>query len=436
MNILFLAHRIPFPPNKGDKIRSFNEISYLSRKHNLYLAFLIDDPKDIVYVDELKKYCEGLDYDIIRPRWQKIKSIPYLFTEKPLSIPYFYSKRLQDAVDRRLEKSRIDAIIAFSSSMAEYVFKSKLNLLTPPFGKGGQGGILQQGAGDYQAKLIMDFVDVDSDKWRMYAGFSTFPYSVVYRREWKRLMDYERKVGTAFDLSIFVSEKEAVLFKSFCPEAHTLSIPNGVDLEFFNTLNLPPLQGEGQGGDGLFSNEKNSERNGPNLLFMGAMDYFPNEDAVLYFYSEIWPYIKKELSHAKFYVVGGNPPKKVRDLSEKDRDIVITGFVPDVRPYLENADIFVAPFRIARGVQNKVLEAMAAGVPVVARPEAVQGLNGLNGCIIVEENNERFAMSILKIIKTPQKRHQMINSSKEFVIKNYNWGKNLEKWNKIVSHSL
>ena len=286
MNILFLAHRIPYPPNKGDKIRSFHEIKYLSKVHNLYLAFMIDDERDLSYINELRGYCIDLDYDVIRPQWKKIKSIPYLLTDKPLSVPYFYSKKLQDAIDRRLDKTPIDAIICFSSPMAEYVLKSKSinvrdvrNVQGVRDDRNGkdvrnvqdvQGdrnvqynrtarNILTSGAIEQFEhvervkrsnnsnnsngsnmrgcpRLIMDFVDVDSDKWRMYADSQSFPFSSIYRREWKRLMNYEKKVGEIADWSLFVSEKEVELFKSFCPQARTMAIPNGVDFEFYGDV--------------------------------------------------------------------------------------------------------------------------------------------------------------------------------------------------------
>lgn len=406
---------MPYPPNKGDKIRSFNEIKYLSKKHNLYLAFLIDNERDVIFLDELRKHCIDFDYDIIRPHWQKIKSIPYLLTNKPLSIPYFYSKKLQGAIDRRLKESQIDTIICFSSPMAEYIFKSKA--LDVQYQRSFSKNELD---GHGYPRLIMDFVDIDSDKWRIYAELKPFPFSVIYRREWKRLMNYEKMIGCLFDQSVFVSEQEIKLFKSFCPDARAIAIENGVDFDFYNNnkQKVPDRQ---------------MRQHEPNILFMGTMDYFPNEDAVMYFSSEIWPYVKKELPQAKFYIVGGNPSKAVRLLTKKDPRIVVTGYVTDVRAYLKMADVFVAPLRIARGVQNKVLEAMAADVPVVARPEAVQGLNCSNGCIKVEENNERFAQSILKIIRVPNKGYKMVSDSKRFILKNHNWENNLEKLEKIVN---
>jgi polysaccharide biosynthesis protein PslH len=426
MNILFLAHRIPYPPNKGDKIRSFNEIRYLSKEHNLYLAFLVDDKNDIPYLNELKKYCKGLDYDVINPRWQKIKSLPYLLTNRPLSVPCFYSKKLQDAIDKKLAEIEFDVIFIFSSPMAEYIFRSKFLQFKPlslssRFNR-QNGHDMNNGINRLnRIKLIMDFVDVDSDKWRVYTRFSPLPFSLIYKREWKRLKSYERKIGRIFDWNIFVSEKEVELFKSFCPEASSIFFSNGVDFDFYKNefSQSSPLNGP-------------NRHNGPNLLFIGAMDYFPNEDAVLFFSTKIWPYVKKELPNTKFYIVGGKPSKRVKVLSQKDPNIIVTGYVQDIRPYLGLADVFVAPLRIARGIQNKILEAMAAGVPVVARPEAVQGLNGYDGCIRVEENNKRFALSILELVKIPHKRHKMVHDAKRFVLENHNWEENLKKLERVI----
>jgi glycosyltransferase involved in cell wall biosynthesis len=292
----------------------------------------------------------------------------------------------------------------------------------------------------------MDFVDVDSDKWRMYAGFQPFPFSVIYKREWKKLMGFEKRVGQAFDWNVFVSDNEVELFKSFCPDTRVVSIPNGVDFEYFQLsqsgqsnqfrpLTVPNRENEPNGLSGLNGPKELNRRNRPNILFMGAMDYFPNEDAVLYFTAEIWPYVKRQLPNTHFYVVGGNPSKKVRILSEKDRNIIVTGYVPDVRLYLKMADVFVAPLRIARGVQNKVLDAMASGVPVVARPEAVQGINTNDRPekpIFVEENNMRFASSVIKLIKIPHKRQVVINASEKFVKQHHNWQGNLAKLEEIL----
>lgn len=407
MNILYLAHRIPYPPNKGDKIRSFNEIKYLAREHTLHLAFLVDDPRDVAQVEALQEFCAGISYDLINARWQKLKTLPYLLTGKPLSVPYFYSGKLQADVDRILREQKIDLVFCFSSPMAEYVFRSNHY-------KDGRLG---------SAKLIMDFVDVDSDKWRMYAGFSSFPLSAVYRREWRSLQAYDSRVGQAFDRSIFVSDKEVELFRTFCPEARTAAVANGVDRDYFAAVEVMRHDMKGKGRRAT-------------ILFMGAMDYFPNEDAVTYFAQDIWPLVKEKFPHVRFIIAGSNPTKGVKALAQSDQSISVTGFVPDMRPYLAQADVFVAPFRIARGIQNKVLEAMAAGVPVVARPEAVKGFDGQVSSLKVETNAEQFASAIVELLVDEEKRTSLATEAKQFVCSSSCWETNMAALQRLLHEAI
>ncbi len=412
MNILYLCHRIPYPPNKGDKIRSFNEVKYLSKKHKIYLAFLIDDEKDLPYVNELKKYCETIDYDFIRPGWQKIKSLPYLLSRKPFTVPYFYSKKLQKAVDYRLSTIKFDAIFAFSSPMAEYVFKSKIFHLP--------NGERDRVRGGYP-KLIIDFVDVDSDKWRMYAEYSKFPKTLIYKNEWKSLMAYEKKIGKAFDISIFVSNAEVKLFKSFAPDVNAISIPNGVDLSCFSNTTNKTI--------------RPNEQKDFNILFTGAMDYFPNEDGVLYFYYKIWPIIKYKLPQARFYIVGNNPSRRVKNIAKRDKDIIVTGYVSDVRDYFSIANIFIAPLRVARGIQNKVLEALASGLPVVATPQAVQGTTikpqDEGEYLFIEDLAFNFSDRIIQLAGEPLNGNTF-QRSQSFLMQHHDWAKNMTLLEKMA----
>jgi len=417
MNILFLCHRIPYPPNKGDKIRSFNEIKYLSRNHNLSLAFLIDKKEDIQFIDKLREYCRTIDYDVINPIWQRIKSLPFLLSKKPLTIPYFYSSKLQKAIDKRLSEINFDVIFTFSSPMAEYVLKSKFSPLNRLNGSNGQKRI----------KLIMDFVDVDSDKWRMYAEYSPFPKSFIYKREYETLRAYERQIGELFDLSIFVSDAEVKVFKSFAPNVNAVSIPNGVDISYFKDSKTSLET------DPHISNlmHKRSDKHFT-LLFTGAMDYFANEDGVIYFWKEIWPLVKRYFPNTKFYIVGSNPSKKIKSLSKKDRDVIVTGQVKDVREYMHKADVFIAPLRIARGIQNKVLEALAAGLPVIATPLAAQGIEcDGEGFLFVEDSAVKFAR------RTVEFAMGILNKDTDKKIESFlrcrhNWDKNLSKLEKLI----
>jgi sugar transferase (PEP-CTERM/EpsH1 system associated) len=400
MNILFLCHRIPYPPNKGDKIRSFNEIKYLSKKHNISLVFLIDNKNDRQYVDKLNKYCKTIDYDVIHPRWHRIKSLPYLFFKQPISISYFYSGKLQKLIDKRLAMVDFDVIFAFSSPMAEYVFNSRVTIPN-------------------KTKLIMDFVDVDSDKWRMYSEHAAFPKSLVYRNESKCLMSYEKKIGKNFDMSIFVTDTEVELFKSFSADVNAVSVPNGVDSSFFSSVRT----------------EGSSKKEHCNFLFTGAMDYFPNEDGVLYFYQNIWPLIKNREPKSKFYIVGYNPSKKVKKISCGDKDVIVTGKVSDIRQYMYKADVFVAPLRIARGVQNKVLEALASGLPVVATPQAVKGLscNG-SGYLFVEGSDHAFAERTVECARS-RLDADAVRKRELFLNEQHNWEINMTFLEKVIAEN-
>ncbi len=494
MNILYICHRIPYPPNKGDKIRSFNEIKHLSKKHNISLACLVDNKKDLIHIGELKKYCTTVDYDVINPKWQKIKSLMYLFSRRPLSIQFFYSKKLQRAIDYRASSIKFDAVFTFSSPMAEYIFKSKAldvqdvqnvqdvrdvrtirtSVATKQFKHFERAERLNT---SNSPRLIMDFVDVDSDKWRMYSESSSFPRSVIYKNEWMRLMAYEKKIGERFNVSVFVSDAEVELFKSFAPHVNAISIPNGVDFEYFGnvrnvrtnevvkrakrlnnsnisnkrsnrtirlsraSVTIKRAERSGKSVDPLTSypvnqlkNKQANRRTGEqaNILFTGAMDYFPNEDGVLYFCKSIWPLIKKGLPHAKFFIVGNNPSGRIRTISKRDSDVIVTGYVNDIRDYLSMANIFVAPLRIARGVQNKVLEAMAAGLPVVATPQAVQGIgcNG-GGFVFIEESAERFAERTIELAGMRLKDNIIIK--REVLLRQrFDWTINLEKLEKLT----
>jgi sugar transferase (PEP-CTERM/EpsH1 system associated) len=442
MNILFLVHRIPYPPIKGDKIRSFNELKYLSKENNMYLAFLIDDKRDLAYLDELGKYCIGLDYDTIAPHFQKIRTLPNLITGKPLSVQYFYSKKLQEAIDSRLSESRIDIIICFSSPMAEYIFRSKFNHLSTPNANPRPKDPNQANKPDRpdrqkgknaikRIKLIMDFVDVDSDKWLQYSKFARFPYSWIYDLEASRLAKYEQKVAEIFDHSLFVSQNEVDLFKRRNPHIKNVSaISNGVDLEYFNSNLCDSLQILMDGNKN--ERQQSISHHQPVLLFTGAMDYFANIDGVTWFANQVFPLIKKQIPGIKFYIVGSRPNKKVKALGGNN-GIFVTGFVDDTREYLAKATVFVAPLRIARGIQNKILEAMAMGIPVVTTPQALQGIQAKIGKdLLVEEDPEGFACAVVRLIQDDRLREYLRNNGKNLLESKYSWEKNLQILEKTI----
>jgi len=402
LNILYISHRIPYPPNKGDKIRSFNEIRHLAQNHDLHLAFLVDDPADVQHVEALREYCIGLDYEMINPRLQKFKVLPQIVAGKALSVPYFYSKRLQVAVDRQLASGDVDAVVCFSGPMAEYVLKSNaLNEKKRP-------------------TLIMDFCDVDSDKWGQYAVGAKGPMKKVYALEQRRMLAYEGLVNQSFDHSIFITKQEAQLFQRLYPAAKKLQIVgNGVDFAFFD-----PATCTGEAAP-------RPRAAGPVLVFTGAMDYHANVDAVTWFCNEVFPGVEKEIG-GEFCIVGSKPAPAVRDL-EKTPGVRVTGFVEDIRPWYSRADISVLPLRLARGVQNKLIEAMAMEKAVVTSTKAAEAIGAISGRhLVVADTAEELSRAILELHRNPELRKTMGKEARRFVVEHFDWRKNMEKLESLL----
>ena len=401
MNILFLCHRIPYPPDKGDKIRSFNELKYLSRSHNVYLGAILDEESERVYLNILDEYCKEVYAVHFNRRVRRLKS---LFSSKPFSVSNFYDKNLQYFIDRILRDKKIDAVICFCSSMAEYIFKN------PLYRENGLTGI----------KLIMDFVDLDSDKWLQYANYTRFPLNLIYGLEHRRLFKYELKINRLFQNSVFVSEREVRVFKKLYSEAKNIQvILNGVDYEYF----LPkPSSIE----------YRVSSVQYPLLVFTGVMDYFANEDGVRWFCENIFPIIRAEFPHAQFFIVGNKPTNVVWNLSEID-GVTVTGYVDDIREYYWMADVCVMPLRIARGLQNKVLESMVTGNAVVVTSNASDGIICHKDTdILIADDVEKFANEVITLLKDEKRRKEMGRKAVENIRKNYSWETNLKIFNDLL----
>jgi len=335
-NLLFLAHRIPYPPNKGDKIRSYHFLKYLAERYSVFLGTFVDDPNDRQYIAQLDPLCADSYYQNITPFHSKIKSLQGLLTGQALSVPYYQSPGLQAWVRDTVTQHAIKKVLVFSGAMAQFV--------------------------DHWDSLdvVVDFVDVDSDKWRQYAEKKHGLARWVYAREARYLLAFEQGIARKAKASLFVSEQEAALFQNLADvEPDKIRyVNNGVDTEYFSPEHVfqPPFP-----ADVLA------------IVFTGAMDYWANVDAVVWFAQQVLPLLRQQIPQAKFYIVGGKPTKVVQQLAENP-NIIVTGSVPDVRPYLAHARLAVAPLRIARGIQNKVLEAMAMGKHVVATSAAMEGI--------------------------------------------------------------
>lgn len=360
-NLLFLTQRIPYPPTKGEKIRTYNVLRHLAGRYALHLGCLMDDPADREHISALGALCRDARVVPLDPRLAKLRCAAGLIDGRPLSLPYFASAALDAWVARTLDEVHPTATYVCSSAMAQYVLSRR----------------------DRLGRFVMDFVDVDPEKWRAYADTARPPMRWIYAREGRRLLTYDREVAMVADANLFVSEAEAALFRELAPEsgARVHAVSNGVDADGFSPDQSYP---------------RPYDDAAPTFVFTGTMNYRPNVDAVVWFARQILPRVRSALPGARFYVVGTSPSSDVTALAALP-GVTVTGRVSDVRPYLAHATAAVAPLRIARGIQNKVLEAMAMGRPVVASPEALEGIEAVLGRdVLLASGAEAFARACLE----------------------------------------
>ena len=395
--LLFLSHRVPYPPNKGEKIRAWHILKYLARSHDVHLGCLVDDPADLADLDELRHHCASLGCFRIYPALQKGRALMRMRSGRPLTIDVFDSPGLRRWVAETLARRPVERIFVFSSAMAGYVRKYKDRI------------------------RVLDMVDIDSEKWHAYALHHRWPMRSLYAREGDTLLALERQLVREFDLTLFVSGAEANAFTALAPESadRVAWIDNGVDLERFSPKHAFPCP---------FSHGST------NIVFTGTMNYWPNVDAVKWFAEAILPIVRKKYPSVHFYIVGAMPSRTVLRLRENP-GVVVTGWVHDVRAFLAHADVAVAPLRVARGTQNKMLEAMAMGRPVVATPEAFEGVQATPGKdLLVAKTPETMAKFIVDIL---EKRYSELGSAaRKTVEQNHDWGRTLLSLDAVFSREV
>jgi sugar transferase (PEP-CTERM/EpsH1 system associated) len=395
--ILFLSHRIPFPPDKGDKIRAHALLKHLSERHTVHLAAFVDDPADFAHVGALRELVKG--ECLLEPLSRKMglaRGLMRLASGGSVTEGYFGSARIARWVDRLLASRPIARAVVFSSAMAPYLL--------------GRSGFDPAGS-------VLDLVDVDSDKWRQYAPTASWPKNWIYRREAVTLAALERRAAAAFGATLLVSPYEAGTFAALAPESAVRihSVGNGVDLARFKP-------------DGDFVRPFPEGETA--IVMTGAMDYWPNAEGAAWFANEIMPLVLDGLPGARFYVVGANPTPALKAL--RHAHTVVTGRVADVRPYLAHGAAAVAPLRIARGVQNKVLEAMAMQKPVVATWEATRALDIRPGRDLwVENEPKRFAAAVIAAARGSQ-RETIAANGRAYVSRSHDWATNLAAFDRVI----
>jgi len=362
-DLLFLSHRLPYPPDKGDKIRSWEILRHLAARNRVHLGTFVDDADDARHVAALEKICATVCALKLSPRQARLRSLTGLFTGEALSARYFRDARLSRWIRATIDDVRPSRAFVFCSAMAPYAMD-----------------------GAFERRII-DMVDLDSEKWRQYATAGSGIMSALYRREGDKLLQLERRAAAAFDATLFVSAAEARLFADRAPEIGPRAqvMENGVDLQRF---------------DPARAYRSPFPRGRRALVFTGAMDYRPNVDAVCWFAAAVMPLLRRHWGNLDFWIVGSHPTAEVRRLGRQP-NIRVTGRVADVRPYLSHADAVVAPLRIARGIQNKVLEGMAMAKPVIASPEALAAFGFAIGDEVLQAANPaEFAAAIKRALSS------------------------------------
>ena len=389
MNIFFACHRFPYPPNRGGKIRPFNMIRHLSENHRVTVVTVAHSPEEVDAGADLRKYCANLLYDVIPSpvRWARAAAV--LPSNRPSSVEYFRSSKLMGEVTRYARQQAFDRVIVHCAFAAQY-------------------------AEPIAAPLrIMDFGDLDSGKWLDYARERSFPASAAYSYEAKRLRRYELRLANEFNLCTFTAPGELEEFRGLAPNVTSELISNGVDAAFFRL-------------------RKPRRERPPVIAFLGRMDYFPNVKGTIWFADKVFPLIQKRRPDAVFRIVGSNPIGSITSLT-RNPGVKVTGSVPDVRTFMDDVAVSVVPLTLARGTQNKMLECMAMGVPVVTTPQAGRGVKAsVERDYLVASNPEEFASAVCRIIDDAELEHQLATSGRSQVELAHNWANSMTTLDRLL----
>jgi polysaccharide biosynthesis protein PslH len=390
MNVLYLCHRFPFPPKRGGKIRPFNMIRHLHAEgHHVHVASLVRSEQEAAEGAGLAAHCASFDMGRVSEPAQYTRMVARLPLATPSSMGYFYSPQLAEQVRRRLAERAWDLIFVHCSSVAQYVQHVR--------------GVPK----------ILDFGDMDSQKWLEYANFKPFPLSMGYRLEGQKMLVAEKRLARQFDLCTATTRAEWQTLNSYGTGAQTDWFPNGVDADFFSPT------------DGRYDADT--------ISFIGRMDYYPNQECMARFCKTVWPLLRQQRPAMKLLIVGADPTPAMRALGSLP-GVTVTGSVPDVRPFIRGSALMVAPLAIARGTQNKILEAMGMGVPVVTSSAAAGGVDAdAERHFLVADNAAETASAVLRIVSNPQERARLALAGRERMLSHHAWPRSMERLDQIIA---
>lgn len=393
MKILYVCHRFPFPPKRGGKIRPFNMIRHLTQSgHEVTVCSLARSADEAVEAQGIAQHCASFEMGHVKEPVQMARMIVRLPVVTPSSMGYFYSAELNQRIQKLLKNQHWDLIFVHCSSVAQYVEDVT------------------------DIPKILDFGDMDSQKWIEYANYKPFPLSLGYRFEGAKMLAAEKRLTRHFDLCTATTRAEWETLISYGQKVDTDWFPNGVDADFFcPTADAYDAQ---------------------TISFIGRMDYYPNQECMSRFCAETWPLLKLRKPNLKLLIVGADPSPEMIKLGQLS-GVTVTGSVPDVRPYIRGSALMVAPLNIARGTQNKILEAMAMGVPVVTSAIAAGGVDAESVThFLVAQSPQDYAQAVLSIIDNPEERDRLAVSGRARMLSHHAWPKSMQRLDTIIGRAV
>ena len=389
MNILYLCHRFPYPPKRGGKIRPFNMIRHLhDAGHQVTVCSLARSVAEAEEGAGIAPHCTAFHMGHVKEPVQFARMVVRLPLPTPSSMGYFYSSELAAKVGELLAAQRWDLIFVHCSSVAQYVAHVK--------------GVPK----------ILDFGDMDSQKWLEYAHYKPFPLSLGYTLEGHKMLGAEKRLARQFDLCTATTRAEWQTLNGYGTGAATDWFPNGVDAQFFCPT------------DGAYDADT--------ISFIGRMDYYPNQECMQRFCDQVWPLLQAQRPQMKLLIVGADPSPPMTALGQLP-GVTVTGSVPDVRPYIRGSALMVAPLAIARGTQNKILEAMAMAVPVVTGTAAAGGVDAqAETHFLVADEPQAVADAVLRIVENPAERARLAQSGRDRMLSHHAWPRSMQRLDGII----
>ena len=353
MRVLVLTHRLPYAPNRGDRLRAYHTLNGLTTRADVELVSLVHDADEAAHVDDVRAVVPHVTALAVPKARNYAGAAARIFSQTPLTHCLLDSPDLVRTLDEIVGRRPPDVVLAYCSGMARFA-------LAPPLDR---------------IPLVLDFVDIDSRKWRDLADTSAPPLAWIYRREAATLGAFEARAARHAAAAIVVNEREAAVARELAPEANIHVVQNGVELEHLRPRNAPQPSSH--------------------VLFCGVMNYAPNDQGMQWFVRDVWPLVRLQRADARLTIVGADPTPSLRSACAGDPSIEITGRVDDVRPWLWRSAVGVAPLHVARGVQNKALEAIAAGLPIVITPAVAGGLPAIGEAAAIADQPHDFALHVI-----------------------------------------